>query len=191
MKVIVGLGNPGRRYANTRHNVGFWVIDCLSDQWRIPVKKEKWKSEVGEGQINGENVLLVKPQTYMNRSGESVQEICRFFQLDLDHLLVIYDDLDLPVGRIRLRAKGSSGGHNGMKSIFAHLKTEKIKRIKIGIGHPEGNADIADYVLSPFPKQELPFIEEAVERSAQAVEDWLRFDFQHAMNQYNQKPSTI
>lgn len=191
MKVIVGLGNPGRRYANTRHNVGFWVIDCLSDQWRIPVKKEKWKAEVGEGQINGENVLLVKPQTYMNRSGESVQEICRFFQLDLDHLLVIYDDLDLPVGRIRLRAKGSSGGHNGMKSIFAHLKTEKIKRIKIGIGHPEGNADIADYVLSPFPKQELPFIEEAVERSAQAVEDWLRFDFQHAMNQYNQKPSTI
>lgn len=191
MKVIVGLGNPGRRYANTRHNVGFWVIDCLSDQWRIPVKKEKWKAEVGEGQINGENVLLVKPQTYMNRSGESVQEICRFFQLDLDHLLVIYDDLDLPVGRIRLRAKGSSGGHNGMKSIFAHLKTEKLKRIKIGIGHPEGNADIADYVLSPFPKQELPFIEEAVERSAQAVEDWLRFDFQHAMNQYNQKPSTI
>lgn len=185
MRVVVGLGNPGRRYATTRHNVGFWVIDQLSDTWGIPVTKKKWKAEVGEGRIKDEKILLVKPQTYMNLSGESVREICDFFQLDLDQLVVVYDDLDLPVGKIRLRLKGSSGGHNGMKSIIAHLQTERIKRIKIGIGRPEKDSPVSDYVLSPFQQDELILIQEAVKQSAQAIEDWLQVDFQYAMNQYN------
>ena len=185
MKVIVGLGNPGQRYALTKHNIGFWVVDRLSHKWQIPIDKEKWKAEVGEAMIDGEKILLAKPQTYMNLSGESVRQICDFFQLHMDDLLVIYDDLDLPMGKIRLRLKGSSGGHNGMKSIIDHLKTEKLKRIKIGIGRPEGLESVSDYVLSPFRKEDLSLVEEAVERSVQAVQEWLRVDFNHAMNHFN------
>jgi len=185
MRVIVGLGNPGHEYANTRHNVGFWVIDRLSDAWRIPLLKEKWKAIVGEGWIHNEKVLLVKPQTYMNLSGEAVRKICNFFQLELTQLLVIYDDLDLPVGKIRLRVKGSSGGHNGMKSIIEHLHSKHIQRIKIGIGRPKETSMVTEYVLSPFAENERAIIEEAVEQSAQAVEAWLQYGFQYAMNQYN------
>lgn len=185
MKVIVGLGNPGYRYALTKHNIGFWVIDRLSHEWRIPLNKEKWKAEVGEGMVNNEKVLLAKPLTFMNLSGESVRQICDFFQLHMDDLLVIYDDLDLPVGKIRLRLKGGSGGHNGMKSIIGHLQTEQFKRMKIGIGRPEGSISISDYVLAPFRKDERLKIEEAVEQSAQAVHDWLHVDFNHAMNHFN------
>lgn len=185
MRVIVGLGNPGHQYANTRHNIGFWVIDYLRHEWRIPDKKNKWKAEIGEGWINEEKVLVVKPQTYMNLSGEAVKQICDFFQLDLERLLVIYDDLDLPIGKIRLRAKGSSGGHNGMQSIIDHLQTKQIKRIKIGIGRPSRDAFVSDYVLSPFHKDELEIMEEAVKQASQAVADWLQHDFQHAMSRYN------
>lgn len=185
MKVIVGLGNPGHRYALTKHNIGFWVIDRLSHEWGIPVNREKWKAEVGEGMVKGQKILLVKPQTFMNLSGESVRQICDFFQLHMDDLLVIYDDLDLPIGKIRLRVKGGAGGHNGMKSIIGHLQTKEFKRIKIGIGRPEQVMSISDYVLTPFREEDRLTIEEAVEQAAQAVHAWLHIDFNHAMNHYN------
>ena len=185
MKLIVGLGNPGRQYAKTRHNVGFWVIDQLSEQWGIPVTKEKWKGEVGEGFVHGEKVILLKPMTYMNLSGESVRPAFDWLKLDLDELCVIYDDLDLPRGQIRLRLKGSSGGHNGMKSIIHHLGSDQFKRIKIGIDRPAGNLSVPDYVLSPFYKEELEEVLDAVDRAKEAVNEWVKTDFLQAMNQYN------
>ncbi|MRG27021.1 MULTISPECIES: aminoacyl-tRNA hydrolase [Laceyella] len=188
MKLIVGLGNPGIKYAQTRHNIGFWVIDRLSDEWGIPVNKEKWKAEVGEGVVRGEKVILMKPLTYMNLSGEAVRPAMDWLKADLDELVVVYDDLDLPPGQIRLRLKGSSGGHNGMKSLIQHLGTDQFKRIKIGIGRPQGRMPVPDYVLSPFHKSELELMADAVERSASAINCWLDKTFLEAMNRYNIKP---
>jgi PTH1 family peptidyl-tRNA hydrolase len=185
MKIIVGLGNPGIKYALTRHNIGFWVIDELSRVWGIPVQKEKWKAEVGEGIVEGEKVILIKPLTYMNLSGESVRPAVEWLKADLEDLCVVYDDLDLPPGKIRLRLKGSSGGHNGMKSIIQHLGTDEFKRIKIGIGRPEGGMSVPDYVLSPFKKEEEEVIADAVSRAAQAIDRWVKSNFQEAMNVYN------
>jgi PTH1 family peptidyl-tRNA hydrolase len=185
MKLIVGLGNPGMKYAKTRHNVGFWVIDELSRRWGIPVTKEKWNSEVGEGVVRGEKVILMKPLTYMNLSGEAVRPALDWLKADLEDLCVIYDDLDLPPGQIRLRLKGSSGGHNGMKSIIAHLGTDQFKRIKIGIGRPQGPMPIPDYVLGTFSAAELEEISDAVGRAADAVSHWLESTFLEAMNDYN------
>jgi PTH1 family peptidyl-tRNA hydrolase len=188
MKLIVGLGNPGIKYAQTRHNIGFWVIDRLSEEWGIPVNKEKWKAEVGEGVVRGEKVILMKPLTYMNLSGEAVRPAMDWLKADLDELVVVYDDLDLPPGQIRLRLKGSSGGHNGMKSLIQHLGTDQFKRIKIGIGRPQGRMTVPDYVLSPFHKSELELMADAVERSASAINCWLDKTFLEAMNRYNTKP---
>ncbi|WP_124726312.1 aminoacyl-tRNA hydrolase [Staphylospora marina] len=185
MKLIVGLGNPGIRYARTRHNAGFWVIDELSRRWGIPVKKEKWKAEIGEGIVNGEKVILMKPMTYMNLSGEAVRPAKDWLKVDDDNLLVIYDDLDLPPGRIRLRLSGSSGGHNGMKSIIACLGTDRFKRIRIGIGRPDPGVSVPDHVLSPFLSEELDVVMDSVDRAASAVEKWLEADFLTAMNQFN------
>jgi len=186
MKVIVGLGNPGMKYALTRHNIGFWVIDELSRRWGIPVTKEKWKAEVGEGMVRGEKVILMKPLTYMNLSGESVRPAMDWLKADLAELCVIYDDLDLSPGRIRLRLKGSSGGHNGMKSLIQHLGTDEFKRVKIGIGRPErGKQTVPDYVLSPFAKNELDLMHEAVSKAADAMETWLDHPFLEVMNRYN------
>jgi PTH1 family peptidyl-tRNA hydrolase len=185
MKLIVGLGNPGIRYADTRHNVGFWVIDELSRRWGIPVNKEKWKAETGEGVVRGEKVILMKPLTYMNLSGEAVRPALDWLKADLEELCVIYDDLDLPVGQIRLRLKGSSGGHNGMRSLIAHLGTDQFKRIRIGIGRPQGNRSVPDYVLSPFAREEREPVMDAVNRAASAVERWLESDFLAAMNAFN------
>jgi PTH1 family peptidyl-tRNA hydrolase len=187
MKVIVGLGNPGIKYVMTRHNVGFWVIDCLSREWGIPIHKEKWKAEVGEGMVHGEKVILIKPLTYMNLSGESVGLALNWLKADIDDLIIIYDDLDLPPGQIRLRQKGSSGGHNGIKSLIAHLGTDQFKRIKIGIGRPQGKISVPDYVLSPFSKEETDLIYDAVDRSVQAVNCWIQSGFLEAMNIYNTK----
>lgn len=187
MKIIVGLGNPGIKYALTRHNVGFWVIDQLSEKWEIPIQKEKWKGEVGEGFVHGEKVVLLKPLTYMNLSGESVRPAMDWLKAEIDDLCVIYDDLDLPPGQIRLRLKGGSGGHNGMKSIISHLGTEQFKRVKVGIGRPQGRISVSDYVLSPFAKEELETVLDAVERSVQAVDRWVQSNFLEAMNHYNTK----
>lgn len=186
VKVIVGLGNPGRAYEETRHNLGFKTIDKISDKWSIPVVQNKFRALVGEGRINSERILLVKPQTYMNLSGESVSEVLSFYKLTPAELLVIHDDLDLPLGKLRLREKGSAGGNNGIKSIIQHLGTQEFKRIKIGIGRPEPGESVRDYVLQPFPPGDRQVIEQAVERAADAAAMWTGTPFAQVMNQYNQ-----
>lgn len=187
MKLIVGLGNPGRKYAGTRHNVGFFVIDQLSDRWGIPVTKKKWRAFCGEGRVHGEKVVLLMPQTYMNLSGEAVRPALDFYGLTAEDLVVVYDDLDLPPGKIRLRLKGSAGGHNGMRSIVQHLGTDQFKRIRIGIGRPAPFMATADYVLSTFAKEEQDVVATAVEDAAAAVDFWLQANFLQAMNKFNAK----
>ncbi|ELK43037.1 aminoacyl-tRNA hydrolase [Brevibacillus agri] len=185
MKVIIGLGNPGKKYEDTRHNAGFMAIDKISDKWGIPVAQNKFRALVGEGRVEGEKVLLVKPQTYMNLSGESVAEVLKFYKLTPDELVVIFDDLDLPTGQLRLREKGSAGGHNGIKSMIQHLGTQEFKRIKVGIGRPEPGRSVSDYVLQSFPAAERPQIQEAVGHAADAAAMWTREPFIKVMNHFN------
>src|SRR5437868_4206745 len=166
MKLIVGLGNPGKQYDQTRHNIGFAVIDELAHRFHISLDQAKFKGIYGSTMVNGEKVFLLKPLTYMNLSGESIGPLMDYFQIDLEDLLVIYDDLDLPVGKIRLRQKGSAGGHNGIKSTISHLGTQEFNRIRIGIDRPQQGMSIPDYVLGKFPEQEQALITEAVNKSA-------------------------
>lgn len=185
-KIIIGLGNPGKSYEKTRHNVGFLVIDTLAQKLNIPLKTTRFKGILGEGMINGEKVILLKPQTYMNLSGESVREVLDWYKADTSDLLIIYDDLDLPVGQIRLRLKGSAGGHNGVKSIILHTNTDEIKRIKIGINRPPAGWSVADYVLSKFANSEVEEIVKAIELAANAAQSWLSPEpFEKVMNQFN------
>lgn len=186
MKLIVGLGNPGKQYENTRHNIGFQVIDELCKQLHVSLDKEKFKSLYCVEQIKGEKVILLKPLTYMNLSGEAVQAIMNYYQIDIDDLLVIYDDLDLPVGKIRLRQKGSAGGHNGMKSIISHLGSQQFNRIRIGIDHPKSGMSVSNYVLSKFTKDETVEMEHVVKKCADACEQWLDQPFLQIMNKFNQ-----
>lgn len=153
MKIIVGLGNPTKEYAGTRHNVGFSVIYNISDAYNIPVETKKHKALIGKGIIEGEKVILAMPQTYMNLSGESVRELMDYYKCDLSDLIVIYDDISLDVGKLRIRAKGSAGGHNGIKNIIAQLGTQEFTRIKIGVGEKPAKMDLADYVLGRFSKR--------------------------------------
>lgn len=185
MKVIIGLGNPGKKYDDTRHNVGFMAIDKISEKWGIPVQQAKFRALVGEGRIDSQKVLLVKPQTYMNLSGESVAEILHFYKLSAEDILVIYDDLDLPLGQLRLREKGSAGGHNGIKSIIQHLSTQEFKRIKIGIDRPLPGRSVSDYVLQPFAASDRDSIQRAVELAAEAAALWSKESFLKVMNQFN------
>ncbi|WP_024983375.1 aminoacyl-tRNA hydrolase [Brevibacillus borstelensis] len=185
MKVIVGLGNPGKKYEDTRHNAGFIAIDKINDKWGIPVVQNKFRALIGEGRIEGEKVLLVKPQTYMNLSGESIAEILKFYKLTPEDVVVIYDDLDLPPGQLRLREKGSAGGHNGIKSLILHMGTQEFKRIKIGIGRPEPGRSVSDYVLHPFSTAERSLIDEAADLAAAAAAMWTKEPFVKVMNQYN------
>jgi PTH1 family peptidyl-tRNA hydrolase len=185
LKVIVGLGNPGKKYEMTKHNVGFWAVDQLSEKWGIPFQKEKWNSEIAEGIVNGEKVYLLKPLTYMNLSGEAVGAAIRFLKIPLENLLVIYDDMDIPLGQLRLRQKGSSGGHNGIKSLIHHLGTEQFNRIKIGIDRPPARMSVVDYVLAPFSELDHTLAADAALASAHAAEEWLKNDFLIAMNKYN------
>lgn len=185
MKMIVGLGNPGREYAFTRHNIGFEVIDALSDFYKIPVTKSKFQGIFGKGVIDGEEVLLLKPLTYMNLSGEAVIALLHYFKIDPEDLLVIYDDLDLPTGKIRLRMKGSAGGHNGMKSILYHVQTEQFKRLRIGIGRPNGRQPVVDYVLQKFSKEQQPEVQEAIDHAIQACKTWMKLPYEQVMNQFN------
>ncbi|GAB6932051.1 aminoacyl-tRNA hydrolase [Calditerricola satsumensis] len=185
MKLIVGLGNPGPAYAATRHNVGFWVIDRLARTLRISVDKAKWKGLVGEGCVDGQKVLLLKPQTYMNASGESVAEAVRFHKLNPEAILVIYDDMDLPLGTLRVRMKGSDGGHRGLRSIIAHLGTQEIPRIRIGIGRPAPGVSVTDHVLSPFAPEEREAAEAAAVRAAEAAAAWITEPIDRVMNRFN------
>ena len=152
MKLIVGLGNPTKEYENTRHNIGFMAIDALSEDYHIPVESLRHKALIGKGAIEGQRVILAKPVTYMNLSGEAVRAISDYYKIPPEDIIIIFDDTTLDVGRMRIRKKGSAGGHNGIKSIIAHLGTMEFPRIKIGIGAKREGQDLADYVLSRFPK---------------------------------------
>ena len=183
MKLIVGLGNPGKKYAGTRHNMGFMTIDLLSDLSQIDVDKEVFHGLVGRGSIFEEDVILFKPTTYMNLSGEAVREIVNYFKIALEDIIVICDDMALPVGQIRLRVKGSSGGQKGLQNIIDNLHSEDFKRIRIGIGEPE--FDAVDYVLGKPLKEEQPLIDEAINHAVEAIKEALKSDFERAMNKFN------
>ncbi len=184
MKLIVGLGNPGEKYADTRHNTGFLAIDRLADKLNVRISRRAFNSLTVKLNVCGEQVILMKPQTYMNNSGEAVGKAVRYYKIDpVKDLLVLYDDMDLPAGRIRLREKGSAGGHNGIKSIIAHLSGRDFCRIRIGIGHDSGNT--IDYVLSSSYGREKEDWLGAIERAACAAEEFMREPFQKVMNKYN------
>ena len=188
MYIIVGLGNPGRQYRHTKHNAGFEVIDILAEKYNISVDAKKHKARIGKGVIEGQKVVLAKPQTFMNLSGESVRELIDFYKIDAAaELLIVYDDISLEPGQLRLREKGSAGGHNGIKSIIAHLGGQEFKRIKVGIGEKPRGYDLADYVLSHFSKGEQELMKESFERAAAAAVRIVEGDMAAAMNEYNKK----
>ena len=184
MYVIVGLGNPGKKYENTRHNIGFITVDYLADELGIKVNKLKHKALVGEGRISGQKVLLVKPQTFMNLSGQSVREIVSYYKTDLSELIVIYDDIDIDRGAVRIRKKGSAGTHNGMRSIIYDLGNDNFPRVRIGIGKSE-NIPLIDYVIGGFTKDEIKIMEDAVVRAAKGVMSIVGEGIDRAMNKYN------
>ncbi|MDR5659188.1 aminoacyl-tRNA hydrolase [Serpentinicella sp. ANB-PHB4] len=184
MYVLVGLGNPGNKYDGTRHNIGFDTIDIFAANHNIAITKLKHKALIGEGRIFGEKVLLVKPQTYMNLSGESVQDIMNYYKVEPEKLMVIYDDIDLNVGAVRIRQKGSAGTHNGMKSILYNIQTDRFPRIRIGVGRPP-HGDLVNFVLGKFTKEEVPLMEEAVKKSSDALTSFIKDGIEIAMNKYN------
>ena len=188
MFLIVGLGNPGKQYENTRHNVGFDAIDVLVDEYRITYSGKQHKAMYGKGVIEGQKVILAKPLTYMNLSGKAVRAMVDYYKIDPEtELLVIFDDISLAPGNIRIRKKGSAGGHNGIKSIITHLGTQNFQRIKVGVGEKPKNWDLADYVLGAFSKDDRKLIDEALERSAKAAALIVQGEIDEAMNLYNKK----
>lgn len=188
MYIIVGLGNPKKEYDNTRHNIGFDVIDALADANRIGMTEKKHKAVIGKGIVAGQKVLLAKPQTYMNLSGESVRELVDYYKIDETfELVVISDDISLDVGQLRIRKKGSAGGHNGLKNIILHLGHDSFHRIKMGVGEKPKNYDLADYVLGHFPKEERIIMDESIKDACRAIEMMINDDTDGAMNLYNKK----
>lgn len=185
MYCIVGLGNPGLKYENTRHNAGFLTIDYLANKFGIDVKKSKFKSLYGQGVISGQKVMLVKPQTYMNSSGEAVREIKNFYKFDIDKLIVIYDDIDIEFGTIRIRKKGSAGTHNGMKSIIYQIQDDKFPRIKIAVGKKPEYMDLANFVLSGFTEKEAEVIREEIKLAADSIETMIESSIDMSMNKFN------
>lgn len=188
MYIIAGLGNPGREYMNTRHNVGFDVIDCLAKKYNISVDEGKHKALIGKGIIEEHKVILVKPLTYMNLSGESIRAVLDYYKADPEsELIVIYDDISLPVGSLRLRPKGSAGGHNGIKNIISHLDGDVFWRIKVGVGEKPSRMDLKDYVLGHFTKEEREKEEQAFERACTAAVMLMQERSDEAMNLFNRK----
>lgn len=188
MFVIVGLGNPDKKYEKTRHNIGFDVIDAMADKYNIVVKEKKHKALCGTGVIEGRKVLLVKPQTYMNLSGESVAEVIQFYKIDPEsEMMIIFDDISLAPGNIRVRKKGSAGGHNGIKSIIAHTGTQNFMRIKVGVGEKPDGWDLADHVLGHFSSEDRKKIDEAIKDAISAAVLMMQGDVEQAMNLYNAK----
>lgn len=184
---VVGLGNPGKDYSNTRHNVGFDTINLLANRNNIIINKIKYKSIYGEGYIGGKKVILMKPQTYMNNSGMALLDLCNFYKLPLENVIVAVDDIDIEFGTIRIRKQGSAGSHNGLKSIIYHLQSEDFPRVKIGIGNKREGQDLADFVLSRFNKDERMDIDSAIEKAALAIETIIAYDIDRAMNEFNKK----
>lgn len=186
MFVIAGLGNPTKKYEKTRHNVGFDVIDLLSEKYNIEVSEKKHKALCGMGMIEGQRVLLLKPQTFMNLSGESLGAVLNFYKIEPEtNLIVIYDDINLAPGRLRIRKKGSAGGHNGMKSIIQHVGTQEFMRIKVGVGEKPEGWDLADYVLGRFSKEERELVEEALGKACEAAALMVQGETGQAMNLFN------
>lgn len=188
MIVIAGLGNPGREYVNTRHNAGFMVIDALAEKYGIDVSEKKHKGLIGKGIMDGKKVILAKPQTYMNSSGECLRELFDYYKPDVEtEVIVVYDDITLDVGGLRVRKKGSAGGHNGMKSIIAHLQTENFMRVRVGIGEKPPRMDLADWVLGHFKSEDKENLEKAVQDACEAVSMLIGGEADEAMNLYNRK----
>ena len=187
MYLIVGLGNPTREYEHTRHNAGFDAVDMLADRLNISVKEKKHKGLCGKGMLGAEKVILLKPQTYMNLSGESVRAAADFYKIDHEHIIVMYDDIDLDVGKLRVRAKGSAGGHNGIKNIIAHLGTQEFPRVRIGVGAKPDRMDLADYVLGRFPQVEQSVMEDAFKEAAEAAAAIVEDGIDAATNRSNRK----
>ena len=188
MFIIVGLGNPTKEYEGTRHNVGFDVIDTLAEKYHISVTDRQCRAFCGKGIIAGQKVMLVKPQTYMNLSGESVRGLVDYYKIDVEtELLVIFDDLSLDVGQLRIRKKGSAGGHNGIKNIIAHLGTDAFQRMKVGVGEKPKEYDLVDHVLGHFSKAEREEIDTYCRQAGDAIEMILQDEIEAAMNQYNKK----
>lgn len=189
MFIIVGLGNPTREYAGTRHNIGFDVIDVIAKANDIGIMECKHKALIGKGYLDGRKVILAKPQTYMNLSGEAVRELIHYYKTDPEHeLIVIYDDVSLDVGQLRIRKKGSAGGHNGIKNIISQLGNDTFLRIKMGVGEKPKGYDLADYVLGHFTKEEQKIMQDSADKAADAVRYMLRDEIDAAMNLYNKKP---
>lgn len=187
MIVIAGLGNPGTKYSLTRHNVGFDVIDVLANRFNIKVNKAKFKGLVGEGSFAGEKIILIKPSTFMNLSGESIRPLMDFYKLKPEELIVIVDDIDIEFGTIRIKKKGSGGTHNGLKSIISQTGTDQFPRLKIGVGQKPIHYDLADFVLSNFSKSERQIIDKAILNAADAVDEFISNGIDSAMNKYNMK----
>lgn len=188
MYIIAGLGNPKAEYKNTRHNIGFDVIEALADKMNIPMGIEKHKAIIGKGYIEGQKAVLVMPMTYMNLSGDSLIEVCNYYKIDVEtELIVVYDDIDLEVGGMRIRKSGSAGGHNGMKSIINRLGTQNFTRIRMGVGEKPKGYDLADYVLGHFSKEERVLMDEDIDRAIEAVRVIVTKGADQAMNQFNVK----
>jgi PTH1 family peptidyl-tRNA hydrolase len=186
MYIIAGLGNPGSKYAHTRHNAGFDAIDELADQYRISIETKKFQALCGSGVIDGQKVLLMKPQTFMNLSGEAIRAACDYYKLDPEEeLIVLYDDISLAPGHLRIRAKGSAGGHNGIKNIIAQLGTQVFKRVKIGVGEKPAQYDLVDHVLGHVAREDWPLMLDAFDRAAKAAASLLTETPEQVMNRFN------
>lgn len=184
IKLIVGLGNPGLRYAHSRHNVGFMIVDEFAHAHDLRFSRKRFNAEIAEGDIGDKRVMIAKPQTFMNLSGEAVGKLFKFYKIAPHDLIVVYDDLDLPLGKMRMRTKGSAGGHHGMESIIAHVGNSDFPRLRVGIGRPNPDADI-DHVLGNFEGDERKLMDETFERAAEAIGVWLADDINAAMNKFN------
>ena len=187
MKLLIGLGNPGAEYARSRHNCGFSVIDCLSRRWNVPVDRARCRALVGEGRLNGERVILIKPQTYMNLSGDSVAEALRWYKVGPQDAMIFSDDVDLPLGAIRVRPFGGAGTHNGWRDILLKTGSDRFPRVRVGVGAKPPEWDLADWVLSRFSPADQKLMDAAFDRAADAAERFLTHGIEEAMNLYNRK----
>ena len=185
MYLIVGLGNPEEEYSRTRHNMGFDTINEIAEKWNIKVNKNKFNSLYGAGEIEGEKVILLKPQTYMNSSGIAVRNFMNFYKIPSENIFVIFDDLDIEAGTIKIRKSGGPGTHNGMKSVVSEINTEKFPRIRIGIGMPEYKNDLLNYILTRIPDDEYAILKTAISKAAEAIPIMIKYGIDKAMNQYN------
>jgi len=191
VNIIFGLGNPGVRYRKTRHNIGFQIVDRLAEKYHIRLSSKRFKSLYGKGWIDVKEVILAKPMTYMNQSGEAVREALDFFHLSVEDLIIVHDDLDLPFGRLRFKRKGGDGGHQGVRSITESLNQNNFLRLKVGIGRPPEGMDPSEYVLSPFDEIEQSKLEEVISRGVESIEVLLREGLERAMNQFQKKQGVI